>query len=111
MPSFGKKKKKRQPSFTMPKNPHKHRYGSTSSDQHKGPMVGTWTLMKTRKKEAGAVAPVEHRGLMNLNSKVSAGLNPSEISTWIRDQKVGLSSLFFKRNFLFFVCYVYINYA
>jgi hypothetical protein len=81
---FGKKKK-RQPSFTMPKNPYKHR-APAPTDADDGRWVGTWSLMRSRKVCKEPPPPV--RGIMNLNSKISAGLDPSEISTWLREQKV-----------------------
>lgn len=58
-------------------------------DHEKGPMVGTWTMIRTSKKSKNAAQP-QIRGLMNLNSKVSSSLNPEEICTWLREQKVGL---------------------
>ncbi|ELU02090.1 hypothetical protein CAPTEDRAFT_224653 [Capitella teleta] len=82
---FGKRKKKRQPSFTLPKNPHKFRYGSSpvlANDDY----IGTWTMMRSKKTSKNPAAPPV-KGFMQLNSKISAGLDPGEISTWLRDQK------------------------
>ncbi|KAK2146267.1 hypothetical protein LSH36_621g00020 [Paralvinella palmiformis] len=88
-----KSKKKRQPSFTLPKNPYNYQYGSTrSTAKKKGPLIGTWTRLRSPGKPGqglkGHDDKVQNRnGFLKLNEKVSHNLNVQEIGSWMQKQK------------------------
>lgn len=82
-----RKKVQKQPSFTLPKNPYRHRFGVS---QHKGPMVGTWTALWTQEAQPRTHqrSPGKYPGLWNLNDRVVGNLDLGEISLWNKHQKV-----------------------
>ena len=89
-----KQKKKRQPSFTLPKNPYRHHYGTNPQPtKTKGPMVGTWTLLRSSTKQGQGRQDHQgltraNKGFVTLNDKVSQNLDVQEIGSWMRKQKV-----------------------
>ena len=98
-----KSKKKRQPSFTLPKNPYNYKYGSVRSlSKNKAPLVGTWTRLRTPGKLGQRDQNIKDRcknGFLKLNEKVSQNLDVHEISSWMQKQKVFVDDYYRQMNF------------
>ena len=95
MPTAKKKiKKKRKPSFTLPKSPPRPNYAQRPSPyfQNGAPIVGTWnTAFRTSTSKNVRATSHHSRGdrmsmnlnrLMHLNNRVVAKLNMLEINRW-----------------------------
>lgn len=89
-----KSKKRRQPSFTLPKNPYNYKYGSTrSTSKNTGQLVGTWTRLRSPGKLIQKNRDGKNQnknGFMKLNEKVSQSLDVQEIGSWMEKQKVAV---------------------
>ncbi|KAK2180825.1 hypothetical protein NP493_425g05027 [Ridgeia piscesae] len=82
------KKMKRQPSFSLPRNPFRYKYGARTPG---GPMVGSWTAL-SRSQQGLAQSDLRlnySNGLMCLNAQIAQDLSMAEINEWMRIQKVG----------------------
>ena len=82
------KKMKRQPSFSLPRNPYRYKYGARTPG---GPMVGSWTAL-SRSQQGLAQSDLRlnySNGLMCLNAQIAQDLSMAEINEWMTIQKVG----------------------
>ena len=79
-------RKKRQPSFTLPKNGPRVRFGYP--EHRRGPVLGTWTALHYHNRHLG----VNYSRLMKLNNRISSELDMLEMHSWAREQRVSLAN-------------------
>ena len=77
-----RKKCKRQPSFTVPRNPYRYKYGGHANCNRES---STWTHYQNMHFR-GALP--QWTCMTSLNSKIVSALNTHEITTWLEGQKL-----------------------
>ncbi|KAI0219497.1 hypothetical protein LSAT2_028969 [Lamellibrachia satsuma] len=80
------KKLKRQPSFSLPRNPYRFQYGAQTTG---GPMTGTWTALSRCQRGVGQTDLKLNysNGLVSLNAQIAQHLSMAEIHEWMRMQR------------------------